>query len=195
MSDARATAEAEGLSRRILAEQVALMCRLSAIPLLGSVFVGAIIAYIAIEDSGMRASLGWYAASLVIMSIRWRMAHAYLRRARSHDEVLRWRAGMLALVAVFGAIWSIPPVLLMPNDPVKEVIMSVMFIGATATGIGSLAPVRHAYMVLLVPFTLPYGIHQFLMGGDRLLIGLAFLLYLPVMVGIAYRQTNSIERQ
>jgi light-regulated signal transduction histidine kinase (bacteriophytochrome) len=108
---------------------------------------------------------------------------------------VRWRAAILVLVAVFGVIWSIPPVFLAPTNPDKEVIMSVMFIGATATGIGSLSPVRHAYAILLIPFTLPYGISQFLLGGDRILIGIAFVLYLPVMITIASRQTDSVERQ
>jgi signal transduction histidine kinase len=83
----------------------------------------------------------------------------------------------------------------MPLDPNKETIMSVVFIGATATGLASLAPVRHAYAALLIPFTLPYGLHQLIQGGDRLSIGLAFLLYLPIMIAIAGRQTDSVEHQ
>lgn len=194
MSTAPATAAPEVLNHRILVEQVSLMCRLSTIPLLGSIFIGAIVAYLAIADSGMRVAGAWYAASLVIMLIRWRVSHAFLQRLRSHAEVVRWRTAMFVLIAIFGAIWSIPAGFMLPNDPEHEVIMSVVFIGATATGIGSLSPVRHAYATLLIPFTLPYGMHQLFMGGDRLLIGVAVLLYLPVMIGIANRQTNSVER-
>jgi signal transduction histidine kinase len=58
-----------------------------------------------------------------------------------------------------------------------------------------LASVRHAYAALLIPFTLPYGVTQLTSGGDRLALGFAFLLYLPVMIAIANRQTNTIERQ
>jgi signal transduction histidine kinase len=194
MSAAPVTPAPEVLRHRILGEQVALMCRLSTIPLLGSVFIGAIVAILTIKDSGMRASGAWYLASLVIMLIRWSVAHAFLRRARSHEEVRRWLAVMFVLIAVFGMIWSIPAGFMLPRDPTREVIMSVVFIGATATGIGSLSPVRHAYAALLIPFTLPYGIHQLLMGGERALIGVAFLLYLPVMIVIANRQTDSVER-
>ena len=195
MNDSHAIQDAEVLHQRIQTEQVALMCRLTTIPLVGSIFVGAIMAYVAAEDSGVQASVAWYVVSLTIMSIRWRVAHAFLRRSRSYEEARRWRMAMLVLIALFGAIWSIPPGFMLPADPEKEVIMSVMFIGATATGIGSLSPVRHAYAVLLIPFTLPYGINQLMMGGERILIGLAFLLYLPVMIAIAYRQTDSVERQ
>jgi signal transduction histidine kinase len=194
MSAAPATPAPEILQHRILGEQVALMCRLTTIPLLGSVFIGAIVAILTIKDSGMRASGAWYAASLAIMLIRWSVAHAFLRRPRGYEEVRRWLAVMFVLIAVFGMIWSIPAGFMLPQDPTREVIMSVVFIGATATGIGSLSPVRHAYAALLIPFTLPYGIHQLLMGGERMLIGVAFLLYLPVMIVIANRQTDSVER-
>lgn len=183
------------LNHRILGEQVASMCRLSTAPLLGSTIVGAIIAYTAVDDAGLRASALWYAASLTIMLIRWRVAHAFLQRARSNDEVRRWLSAMLVLIAVFGVVWSIPPAFMLPTAAENEVIMSVMFIGATATGIGSLSPVRHAYAVLLIPLTLPYGLTQLFMGGNRTLIGLAFLLYLPVMIVTANRQTRSVERR
>jgi signal transduction histidine kinase len=195
MSALDAEHDAKVLDQHILAEQVALMCRLTPIPLFGSVFISAIMAYVAVTDAGLETGVVWYVTALVIMFIRWRIARAYLRYPRTHAETRRWRTVMLVLVGVFGAIWSVPPGFLMPVDPQMEIIMSVMFIGASATGIGSLAPVRHAYAILLVPFTLPYGIHQFLLGGNRLLIGLAFLLYVPVMIAIAHRQTNSVERQ
>jgi signal transduction histidine kinase len=195
MNDVRAMPNPEVLQHRTQYEQVALMCRLTTLPLAGSIFIGAILAYLAVEDSGWLISGGWYAACLTIMFIRWRVAHAFLQHPRVHGEVLRWRSAMLALIIVFGIIWSIPAGFLLPTDPERETIMSVVFIGATATGLVSLAPVRHAYAALLIPFTLPYGVQQLLQGGERLAIGVAFLLYLPVMIAAANRQTSSVERQ
>jgi signal transduction histidine kinase len=195
MSATPITLDPETLDRRIRTEQLALMCRLSTIPLIGSIGVGAIIAYAALEDSGPLVCGLWYGASLAIMLLRWRLAHAFLQRPRAFEEVQRWQRLLLTLVAVFAVIWSIPPAFLLPSSSEKEIILTVMFIGATATGIGSLAPVRHAYTILLIPFTLPYAITQWLMGGDRWLISLAFLMYVPVMTTVARRQTDSVERQ
>lgn len=183
------------LDHRILSQQVALMCRLSVVPLLGSVFIGAIVAYSALEDSGPEASAAWYAAAIAIMAVRLSVQRAFLRRPREPAEIRRWLSVMYVLIALFGAIWSIPPGFMLPKSAVNEVIMTVMFIGATATGISSLSPVRHAYTVLLIPLTLPYGIHQFMMGGGRAWIGAAFLLYLPVMIVSANRQTRSVADQ
>lgn len=195
MRAASSVSDSDVLKQRILIEQVALMCRLTTLPLFGSIGVGAILAYLAIEDSGLPVSLGWYGVCLAIMFVRWRVAREFLRKPREYDEVVRWRTAMLILIVLFGVIWSIPAGLLLPLSPRKETIMTVVFVGATATGLGSLAPVRHAYAALLIPFTLPYGMSQLLSGGDRLALGFAFLLYLPVMIAIANRQTNTIERQ
>jgi signal transduction histidine kinase len=183
------------LDHRILSQQMALMCRVSVMPLLGSVFIAAIVAYSALEDSGPLASVAWYAAAVAIMAVRLSVQRAFLRRPREPAEVRRWLNLMYVLIALFGAIWSIPPGFMLPKSPENEVIMSVMFIGATATGISSLSPVPHAYTLLLIPLTLPYGIHQFMMGGNRVWIGAAFVLYLPVMISGANRQTRSVAGQ
>jgi light-regulated signal transduction histidine kinase (bacteriophytochrome) len=60
---------------------------------------------------------------------------------------------------------------------------------------GSQAPVRNAYACLLIPFCVPYIVTQLLLGGDRVAVALAFMVYIPVVLVIAKRQTDSIERQ
>lgn len=184
----------DSLDQRILTAQLALMCKLTKLPLFGSIFIGAIIAYVAAKDSSLYAGI-WYTAAIVIMLIRWTIADAFLQNTHDFASVRRWQAAMLVLIALFGMIWSIPQAFLLPKNPQREIVMSVMFIGATATGIGSLSTVRHAYATLLIPMMLPYMVSQLLMGGDRMLIGVAVVLYLPVMIAIANRQTNSITRQ
>lgn len=183
------------LNHRVLTQQVELMCRVSVVPLLGSAFIAAIVAYSALADSGPRAAGAWYAAAIGIMTIRLIVQRAFLHRPRSPEELRRWLAAMYVLIGLFGVIWSIPPGFMLPTTADNEVIMTVMFIGATATGISSLSPVPHAYTLLLIPLTLPYGIQQFMMGGARVWIGAAFVLYLPVMIIGANRQTRAVASQ
>ena len=171
------------------------MCRLTTSPLFASVILGSMMAWLGAEDHGATAAVAWYVALLLVLLLRWRTAAAYLRHPRPSDQTKRWRNIMMALAALGGAVWSIAGSLLLPHTPTKEIIISVMFIGATASGMGSQAPVRHAYACLLIPFTLPYIVTQFMIGGDRVLVALAFMLYIPVVLVIAGRQTDSIERQ
>lgn len=183
------------LSERVLAEQLALMCKLTTAPLFATTFAGLLFMWLVIEDHGLPASLLWYAALLAVTFIRWRVARAYLARGEVPANLRRWRFAMLALAALAGAIWSIPGSLMLPSDREKEIIVTILLIGATASGVGSQAPVRHAYAALLLPFVLPYVAGQILMGGERIISGLAMLLYIPVVLVIAYRQTDSVEQQ
>lgn len=195
MNDVTPSFEPEAIRHRVLSEQVTLMCRLTPIPLLGSIVIGALVAYVVARDSGWPIGAAWYAAALAIMFARWQVARSFPTRKRDYTATLRWRTGMLTLIAVFGAIWSIPVSWLLPVDPVREIVMSVLFIGATATGVASLSPVRYAYGIFVTPFVTPYVVTQLLMGGDRALIALAAALYVPVMTLIANRQTQLIERR
>jgi signal transduction histidine kinase len=185
----------EHIEARVLNEQVTLMCRLTTSPLFGSVLLGIMMAYLGAHDHGVTATVVWYVVLLVVLLLRWRVAAAFLRQPRDLADTKRWRAAMMAGAALGGFVWSIAGSLLLPHDPTREVIMSVLFIGATASGMGSQAPVRHAYACLLIPFIVPHLITQFVLGGDRIILGLAFMLYIPIMLVIAGRQTKSIERQ
>ncbi len=188
-------ANREHIEARVLSEQVALMCRLTTSPLTASVVIGAMMVWLTMPDHGMAASLTWYIALLLVLLLRWRIAAGFLGKARDLAETKRWRAAMMAGAMLGGGVWSLAGSLLLPHDPTREIVMSVFFIGCTASGMGSQAPVRHAYACLLIPFVLPYIAMQLWLGGDRVVVALAFMLYIPVMLVIAGRQTRSIERQ
>lgn len=192
---AEAVSNREHIEERVLAEQVRLMCRLTTSPLTASVVIGAMMAWLAIEDYGPGPALIWYIALLLVLLLRWRIAATYLSRPRGLAETIRWRRAMLAAAVLGGATWSVAGSFLLPHDPTREIVMSVFFIGCTAAGMGSQAPVRKAYACLLIPFCLPYIVTQLLLGGDRVAVALAFMVYIPVVLVIAKRQTDSIERQ
>ena len=185
----------DALRALILAEQVSLMSQFTTSPLFGSIFLGAMLAWLASREHSLLASWGWYALLMLVTFVRWRVARAYLAETRSPDSVRTYRTLMLSLAAVAGAVWSLSGTWLAPSDPLREVIVAIFFIGATASGMGSQAPVPYAYACLLIPFMLPYAIHQFVLGSDRIVLGMGLLLYMPIMLIIARRQTASFERQ
>jgi signal transduction histidine kinase len=185
----------DSLEQRVLAEQLALMCKLTAPPLFATMIGGTMFAWLMVEDHGLMAASAWYFALLVAAFIRWRISRAFLAQVDRRTDLDRWRYLMIGSAALGGAIWSLSGSLLLPTDREKEIVMTIMFIGATASGVGSQAPVRHAYAALLIPFVLPYAINQMAMGGERIISGLSMFVYMPVMLAIAYRQTETVERQ
>ncbi len=187
---------AEQLRARVEAEQVRLMSQFTTSPLFGSILLGAMLAWLSMEEHGAVAAFGWYALLMLVTFIRWRVARGYLAEPhRDAASVRQWRTTMLILAAIAGAVWSLSGTVLLPSDPLRELIVAVFFIGATASGMGSQAPVPYAYAALLIPFMLPYAINQMLMGSERIVLGLGLLLYIPVMLVIGRRQTASFERQ
>lgn len=195
MTDPAATTSAGRLDERVLIEQVSLMSRLTTSPLFGSIYAGAMLVWLTHGRHGWWASIAWYVVLMAVTLLRWQVARGYLSRERTAEETRRWCTLMLALAALAGGVWSISGTWLLPRDPLLEVIVAVFFVGASSSGIGSQAPVRHGYAALLIPFILPYAINQLLMGGDRVILGIAFISYIPVMLVIAHRQTKSIEQQ
>lgn len=186
---------ADAFRLRVLAEQIRLMSQYTTSPLFGSIFLGAMLAWLCSEEHGAGLAWGWYALLMLVTFVRWRVARAYLARTHSDVQVQRFRVVMLSLAAVAGAVWSMSGTLLLPADPLREVIVAIFFIGATASGMGSQAPVRYAYACLLIPFMLPYAINQIAMGSERVVLGLGLLLYIVIMLIIARRQTASFEKQ
>jgi signal transduction histidine kinase len=195
MAEAVTINHREHIEARVLGEQVALMCRLTTSPLTASVVIGGMMVYLVTEDYGWGPSLTWYVALLLVLLLRWRIAATYLRRPRGLAETKRWRTAMMVGAVLGGAAWSVTGSFLLPLDPTREVVMAVFFVGCTAAGMGSQAPVKHAYACLLIPFVLPYIVKQLMLGGDRVVISLGFMVYVPVVLVIANRQTVSIERQ
>jgi signal transduction histidine kinase len=185
----------QALRARVLAEQVRLMSKFTTSPLFGSIFLGAMLVWLCAHEHGFAAAFSWYALLMSVTFIRWRIARAYLRHPHPDSSVRKFRTTMLTMAAVAGAVWSMSGTLLLPSDSLREVIVAVFFIGATASGMGSQAPVPYAYACLLVPFMLPYAINQMLMGQERIVLGIALLLYIPIMLIIARRQTISFEQQ
>src|SRR5262245_38453468 len=98
MSAALPTDEVDAIPRRMLAEQTALLYRPPFPPLAGSVLSGAIVASLAIEDSGLFASALWYGAAMTMMAVRLYAGSRFAGRTYTYDELKRRRSTMLVLI-------------------------------------------------------------------------------------------------
>lgn len=196
MTDTSAYRCKPALEQRVLSQQLRLVSELTVPPLLGTVFLGVLLALLAAPDHGPRRAWTWYAVLLLVTLVRWQVAQRYSKLPAEHlHDVRTWRNAMLALAALAGAVWSLSGTLLLPTAPEHRMLVAVLFVGATAAGIGSQSPVPYAYAALIIPFLLPFAVHLLFIGGAFVFLGAGFLVYIPVMLAIARRQTHSFEQQ
>jgi signal transduction histidine kinase/ActR/RegA family two-component response regulator len=183
---------AAAFETRLLETQLALVCRLSRAALRSGIFVGALIAWILSSDSSVRGLLAWLALLAgVTVGRLWLQAH-YLRHAARLDA-RRWLNIVLGGLAINGFVWAIPGIWLVPQDPARQTVLAILSIGIAATAIASLAPVRHAYTSLLLPFMLPISASYVALDDNFRMVALGIVLFIVAMLRIARQQHNAIN--
>ena len=188
---AQETPATAAFETRLLESQLALVCRLSPAALRSGFIAGALIAWIASSDSSLEALLAWLASLLVVTVGRlWLQAH-YVRHAAQLD-VRRWTKIVLAGLAINGFVWAIPCIWLVPQDPARQTVLAILSIGIAATAIASLAPVRYAYAMLLLPFMLPIAASYSALDENFRTVAVGIILFVVAMLRIAHRQHQAL---
>src|SRR4029077_3942901 len=97
----------------------------------------------------------WYVALLIASALRLLIQRSYLIAYAENStpkSMERHSALILIGIVLYGTVWCLPSTWLFLVDPAKQVMMTVFLVGLSAAGIGSLAPMRHAYLSFIVPF-------------------------------------------
>jgi signal transduction histidine kinase/CheY-like chemotaxis protein len=82
----------------------------------------------------------------------------------------------------------VPALLLVPVDPARQTVLAILTIGIAATAMSSLAPVRHAYTVLLMPFMLPIAASYAFLDENFRTVAFGIVLFIIAMLRLARRQ-------
>jgi signal transduction histidine kinase/CheY-like chemotaxis protein len=184
---ARDPVAAAAFEKRLLETQLALVCRLSPGALRSGIAAGALIAWVVSSDASMRSVLTWLVLLVAVSCGRmWLQSH-YLRHAAQLD-VQRWLKFILAGLAINGFVWCVPALLLVPVDPARQTVLAILTIGIAATAMSSLATVRHAYTVLLIPFMLPIAASYAFLDENFRTVAFGIVLFVIAMLRLARRQ-------
>lgn len=181
------------MSERILAEQIALLCKLTIPVLIVTCIPHIVLVWLIHDDYGWLASSIWYCALLLVSAARWKVARAYLSQPYPPENLRRWRRWMIGLLALSGLVMSLPASLMLPRDHESELTVMVLLIAASAAGAATLVSMRGAPSAFLLALLLPIGLTQLWLGGERVLLALCVLTYIPVVLMVARSQTNSLE--
>jgi len=193
--DAEPPKEGDELSRRLSDEQLALLCTSSQAAILGAAIAGLYIFWLLLDEHSLMKVGAWYGALLAISLVRGALQHHYVTTfdpaAVHHNK--RLRTLLLGALVLYGFIWSVPSTWLLSDDPARQILMAVFLVGLSASGLGSLTPVRGAYASFLLPFMLPIAIEYISVGDEFANVGVGIAIYCAAMVVAARRSTRSIE--
>lgn len=184
---ARDPVAAAAYAKRLLETQLALVCRLSPAALRSGIAVAALIAWVLSSDNSLSSVLAWLVLLTGVSVARmWLQSH-YLRHMAQLDAH-RWLNFILIGLAINGFVWGMPALLLVPADPARQTVLAILTIGIAATAMSSLAPVRQAYAVLLMPFMLPVAASYALLDENFRTVAFGIVLFIIAMLRIARRQ-------
>jgi signal transduction histidine kinase/ActR/RegA family two-component response regulator len=183
------------LSRRLSDEQFALLCTSSQSAILGAAIAGIYVFWLLLAEHSLLAVGAWYGVLLGVSLGRAFLQHHYVSTHQSESPQRNYRIRVLLIAGLiaYGFIWSIPSTWLLSGDPAKQVLMSIFLVGLSASGLGSLTPVRGAYAAFLLPFMMPIAIEYFMVGAEYVNVAIGILLYSGAMIVAANRGTGSIE--
>ena len=184
------------LTAKVLAEQVALTYRHTAVSLTSSLLVATLGMVVVYGLVSTRLLLGWYTLTILISVIRLRLLWAYEKAAPPVEAASLWAKRFYMAVAAAGISWGLFGTVLLPDDnPSKQFAVAFLISGTAAGALGSLTALRLAYPLFLLPFVLPFALFMLLRGDlAHLFIGIAAILFVIMMLVVAKRSSAVIEK-
>ncbi|WP_340162382.1 diguanylate cyclase domain-containing protein [Vreelandella songnenensis] len=139
--------------------------------------------------------LGWFAALVLISTLRLMLAYFYHRATadqQKHSVWLRWffQAAFLA-----GGVWGAAAILFFSPEYSRQTnILAIVLGGVAAGGVTTLSSVWRVALVFILPALLPLPVQFLLSGGElSLLMGLLLQLFLGLMLVISRRLSRIIH--
>jgi signal transduction histidine kinase/CheY-like chemotaxis protein len=131
----------------------------------------------------------WLLGILLVVCSRYAHCRSYLRRSLVAEEAILWGRQYLYGVAANGALWGIAGFsFFTPLSYVHQVFLAFVLMGMASGSMSTLAPIRSAYLVFMIPALVPYGL-RLLMAGEVQHLAMAGMLvvYVTMMGMISHR--------
>ncbi len=181
---------------QVLAGQLDLAYRQTTASLMASFIIAALVVFVLWGSIPSGSLLIWFALSAPLTLARYGLYRAYLRASPlSPDQCRIWLRYFQISVACSGIVWGTCGTLLFPLDESsKQFAMAFIIAGTAAGGVTSLAAVRYAYALFLLPFVAPFAVYMFtLPNADMNFVGLAALVYIAMLLTVSTRTGRMIE--
>jgi len=164
--------------------------------LLATGLVGLLLTF-ALWDSVPNPTLAfWFLAVLAVAAGRWLTLRQYRARGGQAGGVARWKLRFLVGVALNGILWGVAGAsFFVPESPVLQTLLAFSLAGLGAGSVTTLASVRGAPLLFLVPALVPYTFRLFTYSGETSLVMAAMVaLFMTMMSIISRRLYATVEK-
>ncbi|MBK8335185.1 MAG: response regulator [Sterolibacteriaceae bacterium] len=150
---------------KVVLAQVTSAFRWNRLLLANTVIVVLLVFYFLYAQVSPVGATAWMIGMQVVTLFRFLLGRAFLSRDRSGHEVAPWRTGFVALTGIAGFAWGLIGTALYPStDPHSQLVIAMIMLAVSATGLFSQYPVFWAYPTFAIPMLAPFILMRFL--GD-----------------------------
>jgi PAS domain S-box-containing protein len=183
----------EPIAKRVFAEQVAVVYRLTPFSLAISLFTTTMLWWVFLEGASKSLAHIWFVAITAVTVARLLLVWAWRRYGETGGDTLAWARRYLAGASIAGLLWTLPGTVLFPaGDPQAQLVVVGIIIAVAAGALIAQAPLLAVLYVFVVPSLAPFAVYLLWLGGRELsFIGVAALVYMAwIMVsGARMRRT------
>ncbi len=186
----------EAVSVRVLAEQVALLYRLTPTSLLFSVIAATLVCWLLHGATPTPLLAAWWTLGVALNVVRFVMLRGYQRAQKGHTSPRLWARRFVIGAFLNGALWGLCGVVLLPRDQPALAFALITILGVIpGVAFSSMSALRRAYMAFVVPFLTPISTSMLTSGQDiDFIIGVAAAIFLAVTFIISSRGERDAVR-
>lgn len=138
--------------------------------------------------------LSWLAVLMVATIGRVLLVLRYNKLRPPPEQSDRWRKRILAVAALFGAIWGSASVFLFAGESIPHIAFTgFVIVGIAGGAVPYLAAVWPVYLLTALPATLLFALRLFLLGGEiATVMGLLILFFSAMMIFTSWRMKEMV---
>lgn len=182
------------IESQIETKQLQLLYGQNHLAALSTLIAGSLLSWILWDVIDHTRILTWLAVLMVATLGRVLLVLRYNTLQPPPDQTETWRKRILAVAALFGAIWGSASVFLFAGDSIPHIAFTgFVIVGIAGGAVPYLAAVWPVYLLTALPATLLFALRLFLLGGEiATVMGILILFFSAMMMFTSWRMKETV---
>ncbi len=182
------------IASEIEAKQLELLYGQNHLAALSTLIAGSLLGWILWDVIDHTRILTWLAVLLVATIGRVILVLRFNKLQPPADQTEVWRKRIIAVAALFGAIWGAASLLLFAGDSIPHIAFTgFVIVGIAGGAVPYLSAVWPVYLLTALPATLLFAFRLFLLGGEiATVMGLLILFFSAMMIFTSWRMKETV---